>query len=139
MHINKQIYNDLSWEGRVALLILFLLMVNGSLVISFLIMENIDITAEQEKLLGPIFLIIFSLFLNHKLQLHCCKKDNYSWKHAVINFAYNFITILGLICLAFWDGKINYYIISYAVILSYFFVNSAFEFGKNEFAENFGK
>ncbi|MBI5733671.1 MAG: hypothetical protein HY973_01870 [Candidatus Kerfeldbacteria bacterium] len=114
-------------------------MVNSGLVLLFFKMENVDVNAEPEKLIGPVLLIVVSLFLNYKLRIHCRKKDNYSWKRAAVNFAYNFFTILGLICLAYWDGKINYYIVAYALLISYFFINSTFEFGKKETVNDFGK
>ncbi len=136
MHINKQMYTDLSWGGKTALLILFLLMINSGLVLLFFKMQDVNI--EQEKLLGPILLIAFSLFLNYKLKVHC-RKDSYSWKHAAINLIYNFLTILILIFLACLDGKINYYIVAYALLIFYFFINSAVEFGKKEIVEDFGK
>ena len=135
--INKPIHRDLSWGGKTALLILFLFMTNSALVLSFFKMKNVDM--EPEKWIGPTLLIVFSFFLNHKLKVHCHKKDNYSWRRVAINFAYNFFTILILIFLACWDGKINYYMVSYAVLISYFFISSTIEFGKKEIIESFGK
>jgi len=139
MHINnKPIYHDLGWGGKTVMFILFLVIMHTALVLLFFKMKNAN-DIEPEKLLGPILLIAFSLFLNYKLKVHCRKKDNYSWKRAAINFAYNFLTILILIFLACLDGKINYYIISYALLISYFFINSTVEFGKKEIVEDFGK